>query len=375
MPKSKGFTLIELLIVIAIIAVLSVIGVVVFKAVSTNARDTKRKADLESITKAYEVKYTSTGSYPVLFGTDFAFGSVPKTPEGNNYPCLIGPDPSCVTQSTDKVAYCVSLGDNSSAPCYSNSSTCYCTASTQGSSFSGGGFSGGGGGSSCDPYGVLTSGLVGYWKLDEGTGPTTADSSGNSNIGTWAGTGSHWLAGKFSNSGNFNGIDDYVNIPDPGTSSVFDLTYQGTLSLWIKLNAYGALKGFVGKYSSTAWLNTKFGIVERGDWAGVDTIQGVISDGVNYDTIISSPLSLSQWHHIVYTFDGSNLKLYKNGTIDKQQVQYHTPSVDDDPIRIGTWGGSAGSMNGQIDDVRIYNRALSASEVSTLYNNGNGCLP
>src|SRR3990167_1519720 len=57
------------------------------------------------------------------------------------------------------------------------------------------------------------SGLVGYWKFAEGTGTSTADSSGNGNRGTWGGTGSHWVTGKVGNAGQFNGTEDYVSAP------------------------------------------------------------------------------------------------------------------------------------------------------------------
>lgn len=92
LPKSvknpKGFTLVELLVVISIIAVLSVIGITIFSGVQKNARDARRKGDIESISKALESNYTSGSSnpYPILLDTMFASGKIPTDPQtGNSY--------------------------------------------------------------------------------------------------------------------------------------------------------------------------------------------------------------------------------------------------------------------------------------------------
>ncbi|MCR4305706.1 MAG: type II secretion system GspH family protein, partial [Candidatus Daviesbacteria bacterium] len=80
--KSKGFTLVELLVVVSIIAVLSVVGITLFSGVQQNARDAKRKADIDAISKALEANYTggSTTPYPALTDAMFANGKVPTDP-------------------------------------------------------------------------------------------------------------------------------------------------------------------------------------------------------------------------------------------------------------------------------------------------------
>lgn len=86
LPKTsrnpKGFTLVELLVVIAIIAILSVIGMTVYQNVQKNARDAKRRGDINAISKAMEVNYgkTTGGQYDALVGTMFSSGSIPQDP-------------------------------------------------------------------------------------------------------------------------------------------------------------------------------------------------------------------------------------------------------------------------------------------------------
>ncbi len=123
----KGFTLVELLIVISIIAILSVIGITVFSGIQKGARDARRKADIDSIAKAYEVKYSAIGTYPGLTDNDFAGRKIPTPYEGGSY-FVAGPN---ATPPTNKsYAVCGSLVDDNQ--CFSSSSSCFCKTSSQG---------------------------------------------------------------------------------------------------------------------------------------------------------------------------------------------------------------------------------------------------
>lgn len=90
LPKTlnnpSGFTLVELLVVISIIAILSVIGITIFTGVQKNARDSKRRGDVEAISKALEVRYDRLkAAYPVIADTDFSSGASPEDPLGGSY--------------------------------------------------------------------------------------------------------------------------------------------------------------------------------------------------------------------------------------------------------------------------------------------------
>lgn len=90
LPKTlnnpQGFTLVELLVVVSIIAILAVIGLTIFTGVQKTARDAKRRADVEAISKALETKYNNaTATYPVIAIGDFASSGIPQDPLGGSY--------------------------------------------------------------------------------------------------------------------------------------------------------------------------------------------------------------------------------------------------------------------------------------------------
>jgi hypothetical protein len=187
------------------------------------------------------------------------------------------------------------------------------------------------------------------------------DSSGNGNNGTGSGYSTTSLpAGKYGNAGTFNGSNQYVSIPD---NSNLGSSYM-TVSAWI--------------YTST--FNTNGSIYNRrtADNTGGVTMQPYNTSGniicyfyiggiwVSVATSIALPVS--QWGLITYTYDGSTIKAYVNGIPAGSTSVSGTINNPTSPlVQIGKNVTSATTFNGLIDEVRIYNRALSASEVQQLY--------
>ncbi|MBI2590950.1 MAG: DUF2341 domain-containing protein, partial [Candidatus Blackburnbacteria bacterium] len=219
--------------------------------------------------------------------------------------------------------------------------------------------------------GRLADGLIGYWKMDESSG-TLADASGNSNTGTWNGTGtSHYTSGKFGNGGGFNGSDDYVSI---GSANILPQgTSPFTVVAWINpsntLSSSGDWFMPIRLKQTTEWFvvfyNNSGSILLWNVFRGNTQWYGTLN---NYGTA-----QKNQWN--LYSF------VYTGG--DKNLSSSYQIYINGSPLavtaNIGTAGGVGNTnefgrdtnshyLSGQIDEVRIYNRALSPSEVSSLYN-------
>ncbi len=372
----QGFTLIELLVVIAIVAVLSMVGFAVFTGVTRSARDAKRHVDIDAISKAYEVARSSR--YIPLSTSAFSGGVTPQDPSK-------GPYFNWLDSNGTGFKICAALEDNPNNACNTPATTCYCKFSSQGTIPSGSSADGsstqitlglgGSSSSSCDPNGTLLSGLVGYWKMDESPGSTTAlDSAGNVYAGVYS-SGATTILGQsgFGNAGSFNGNTASVSITNYSNLAGQILNHF-TYSLWVKYIGVSSTNQWpflVGPSDTHRYPGVRGGSnygqnIPNLEW-GTDlpTCSGTTYTSLATKQAVSAD---SNWHQIAFTYDGTTVKSYFDGAYYNQKTQTGMCSGLSD-FRIG-W-----TYNGLIDDVRIYNRALSSPEISTLFNGGNGCIP
>ncbi len=228
-----------------------------------------------------------------------------------------------------------------------------------------GGFFGGG---ATIPTDTMTRGLVGNWSMDEGFGSTAYDATTYQNNGSLGGGTAanmpQWTQGKVGGALSFDGVNDYV---DAGNgASLNALADTMTIEAWIKPNSIiPTYPAFIQKYSvGDGWILT-----------AVSTINGgktlFLIDGTSiYRYSGNNALTVGSWTHVVYIKDGSNLHCYINGALS-DGTSSGDPSAlgtNTQNLKIGT--GQTGYFDGTIDDVRIYNRALSASEIRYHYNRG-----
>ncbi|MBI2591682.1 MAG: hypothetical protein HYW34_03330 [Candidatus Brennerbacteria bacterium] len=209
-------------------------------------------------------------------------------------------------------------------------------------------------------FGGPFSGLVGYWKFDDGSGITALDSSGVGNTGTVV-NGPVWTAGKSAGALDFDGVDDYVSVANSTTLNINGNVL--TISAWIKPDVVGGSTNatFVRK----ANITDKF--ILRND-ALANGVTFVIDTGTNSFVTNVGTLQTGIWQLVTAIYDGSNMRVHINASqVGSPTAKTGTLVSDTDPLYIGANGGTLQFFNGIIDEVRIYNRALSDSEVKQLY--------
>ncbi len=228
----------------------------------------------------------------------------------------------------------------------------------------------------------LTKGLVGYWTFDGAdigsSGTIAKDRSGNNNNGTI--TGATKAQGKIGQGLQFDGVNDVVNA---GSGTTLANLGPMSLSAWIyprtKGECGGNECGTIVDKTGNATNGWKLAI---GDNSGSDRRLRFTADTSGAQVIRASAdgsITFNTWQHVVMTWDGgttaSNVRFYINGVEPSytNTADGGTPRDNDstNPFLIGALGVAGPvAFDGLIDDVRIYNRALSASEIMKLYNMG-----
>jgi hypothetical protein len=220
---------------------------------------------------------------------------------------------------------------------------------------------------------MATGGLVGYWKLDKGQGTIANDSSGQGNNGVFGNT-PIWTTGRIGGALKFDGVNDYVNfgknIPQTSTLSAF---------AWIKhvpdssnrciLSRGGYSDGWrlcidQVSFNSNPWLQLT---------CGSDTAPSI---NINrYDVQLTSS---DTWQHVGWTWDGTTARLYLNG----QEIESGTnASCTNLGIKDTSESLKAGIgryqylFNGTIDEIRLYDRALTSNEVKNIYDTDSAITP
>jgi hypothetical protein len=210
-----------------------------------------------------------------------------------------------------------------------------------------------------DIWSFATSGrLLGWWKLDEVSGGTAEDSSGSDHSGTLHGDqGWQPNGGKVGGALKLDGDGDYVEVSD---ESDFDLTGQITVAAWIKTRAFDKGRQAIVAKGGSAWRlhrNLK-----------TDNIRFNITYGYEPSAVGKVNVNDGQWHHIVGAYDGAQLCLYVDGELDSSKKTSKSIMTNNEPVCIGENSEQTGRYwNGLIDDVRIYNYALSRDEIAALY--------
>ena len=212
-------------------------------------------------------------------------------------------------------------------------------------------------------YPPTTNGLVAYYPFNGNAN----DESGNGNNGVV--NGATITTDRFGSSNkaySFDGSSAYIYVLN---SSSLQLTSGVTISVWCYMNAFQLpvfvlSKGYDGDPSQKSWLI---------DFISANVIETKFNTN-GTSTKSKKPFMTNNWYNIIVTNDGSVQKLYINSTLDASNSYTYDTFANSWDLKIGRMGYPSGAFpyyfNGNIDDIRIYNRALTPSEVKILYHEG-----
>ena len=360
-----GFTMIELLIVIAIMAILSTTGFLFLGNFSANnnlkkvlseveavATATQKRSITQDTGKRWNIRFINSASsgnqFIVFSGLSYATSAIDRTyalahnvqfsepSVGNSFDALFAPITGALP-SRKIISMVTGRGDGFVGDLIFNTS------------------------------GLVTkrseSGLAGYWHFDEGVGTTAFDAAGMGNNGSIVNS-PIWQSGSSCRSGgclSFDGINDYVN----ASSSSFKFgTGNFSVSMWVYPTSFVSE---VGLYDSlilggVGGRTDAFVLVQNASTGNIR----LFSQNA-YTSATSNSLFLNTWNHIAIVRSGVTVTFYINGAPDPTTVTLPTNITSGGAV-LGRYSDvSGGYFSGRVDEVRIYNRALSATEVATMY--------
>ncbi len=207
-------------------------------------------------------------------------------------------------------------------------------------------------------------GLVGYWSFNDATSTKATDFSGNGNTGTLTGANGLpvWTGGKVGSALKFDGVDDYVQVND---APELRWNHPETVSMWVKTNTPATTQPVFMKDNNDA-LNREFQLdIISNKFVTYINLDGT---GANFDSVTANTfgnIAAGVWYHVVVVRTGSNLIIYVNGISDS--VASTAAPNKAAPVILGAYFSASLYFNGLLDEVRIYNRALSADEIGKLY--------
>lgn len=213
----------------------------------------------------------------------------------------------------------------------------------------------------------ITSGIIAYWTFDESAGTVLADASGNLNNGSTKAV--QWVPGKNGNAGKFNITNALVSVP---LKPMFDYTKGLTVAMWVNMESLDIYEHPDGKLKTTMFFlwsditsGAKNGTISYVTPAGLFGMR--IADDKGYIMFESTKkVIIGQWTHLAYTYDNTVITLYVNGIADGKKPVAIVVGTNTLPKLIGKCAWGPYHLNGCIDELRVYARALSAEEIAVL---------
>ncbi|MFH1716823.1 MAG: LamG domain-containing protein [Planctomycetota bacterium] len=209
--------------------------------------------------------------------------------------------------------------------------------------------------------------LVGWWRLDEGSGTTAFDSSGNGNDAQFEGAPVWVQSGKLGGAIRFNGSSDYLAAPD---SESLDINGdQVSMAAWVNGEDWPGANHVVRKIADTGTGSIYMIRVQP------DTVRVYLNTSAGESLLQGTKvLATNEWVHIAVTYDGAQAIIYVDGQLDVAMDVSGQLNESDNELRIGR-GEPAGYFMGMIDDVRLYNHGLTEDELLSAMEGSGAAYP
>ena len=205
-------------------------------------------------------------------------------------------------------------------------------------------------------------GLVAAYSFDEGAGTAANDASSQGNTAVLI-NGVAWVAGQHGSAVSFDGVNDYISIPNSASTNISGNTI--TLSMWINPQPLATGDSVVlGKFWNTTMSSPyyQYGL-ELGGGNRTDFYVGTTSGPRT--ALAGTTLPFNQWSYLAITFDGAQVKTYVNGALVNTQALSATITARGNAINVGADATPAQFNKGMLDDLRIYNRVLTQAQIQT----------
>jgi len=204
---------------------------------------------------------------------------------------------------------------------------------------------------------AVEDGLVAYWPFNEGAGKTAADVTGNGHDGKFEGA-PKWVDGKFGTALEFDGAGDHVVVAD---DDALDLTENITLMAWFSPNDVLTSRRLMVKNDS---------IFVIFDFGNKNSIDFLVKPNNTHAESTTTDWKVGEWYHFTGTFDGKTMKVYINGKLEGEKANDVPIAPSDLELWIGgdDYGRPTDWFPGKIDEVRLYDKALSEAQIQKTMN-------
>lgn len=215
----------------------------------------------------------------------------------------------------------------------------------------------------------LEVGLVGYWPFDDGSGSVAKDGSGAGNAGTFVGAPRWTASGRLGGAIEFSGAAGYVAVANPPDGRLDPGAHDVTVAVWVD-TAQAVMAGmspeFVNKMSSGTMPAERWGW-ELFTQGSTSRTQFKIWSGTSNVAASATRVHDGKWHHLAGRKTATTIELFVDGVLSESRPHTLDTLGNTAAVHVGSWDGLSGAaLDGRVDDLRIYGRALSNAEIAAL---------